>query len=286
MAKLLLDENLKSGAKQIARKNWAEKLFFQIKLLLWKRYVESTKTKTDLIKVAVPAIFIYSLILLFYNVFTGLFSPDGLEPFLVPFAFWIFVQRIVVQIMSEKSSRLQESMRMMGLSDVAYWLSYFISEGVILGFSLSFLCTFISNAGGGLYNNANFGVVLGLLFSFCLSAVPFSFFLCSFFDTPQTSGQVTLALLLGKTFFFTFFNFDLSKPISIFRLLRGVCSSVRSGHILGVSGVGAGGELPHPPAGPSDREWGLPQLLRQQRGHQCLHYLGDHGHRTLRFIFR
>eukprot|EP01035_Chromulina_nebulosa_P032536 gene32536-43467_t len=175
--------------------SFVEKLYFQIKLLLWKRYAESTKSKFDLLKLFLPAVLFFALLLLIYAVFDGLFDPDGVEPFLVPFAFWIFIQRVVVQIMYEKSTRLQESMRMMGLSDVAYWTSYFISDGVITGFVLSFLCTLFTT--GGLFNNANFGTILGLLFVFCLSAVPFAFFLTAFFDTPQTSGQATLAILLG-----------------------------------------------------------------------------------------
>jgi hypothetical protein len=172
-----------------------QKFVFQVKLLLWKRYCESTKSKLDLLKVIVPALLFFVLLILIYEVFT-FFSPDGIEAFFVPFAFWIFIQRIVVQIMYEKSSRLQESMRMMGLSDSAYWTSYFISDGVILGFVLSFLCAMMTL--GGLFNDANFGVILGLLYCFCLSAVPFAFFLCSFFDTPQTSGQATLGILFGK----------------------------------------------------------------------------------------
>jgi len=177
-------------------KSYPEKLYFQIRLLLWKRYAESTKSKWDLMKLILPAVLFFVLLLLLYSVFDGLFAPDGIEPFFVPFAFWIFVQRIVIQIMYEKSTRLQESMRMMGLSDLAYWSSYFISDGIITGFLLSFICSIITT--GGLFNNANFGEILGLLFVYCLSAVPFAFFLCSFFDTPQTSGQATLAILLGK----------------------------------------------------------------------------------------
>ena len=171
-----------------------QKLFFQTKLLIWKRYVESTKNKWDLIKVVLPAVLMFVLMILLYSVFDFL-AAGAIEPFLVPLAFWIFTQRLVVQIMFEKSNRLQESMRMMGLSDVSYWISYIISDGIILGFALSFLCSIFTV--GGLFNNANFGVILGLLFIFCLSTVPFAFFLCSFFDTPQTSGQATLGLLLG-----------------------------------------------------------------------------------------
>ena len=142
----------------------------------------------------IPAVLFFVLMNLLYSVFSFL-AAGAIEPLLVPLAFWIFIQRLVVQIMFEKSSRLQESMRMMGLSDVAYWSSYFISDGVILGFVISFLCTLFTV--GGLFNGANFGTVLGFLFVFCLSAVPFSFFISAFFDTPQTSGQATLGVLFG-----------------------------------------------------------------------------------------
>lgn len=100
--------------------SFVEKLYFQIKLLLWKRYAESTKSKFDLLKLFLPAVLFFALLLLIYAVFDGLFDPDGVEPFLVPFAFWIFIQRVVVQIMYEKSTRLQESMRMMGRGKINY----------------------------------------------------------------------------------------------------------------------------------------------------------------------
>ena len=197
MAKLHPKDNQSVVEKvEKVERNATSKLFFQIKLLLWKRYLESTKSKWDLLKVILPAVLFFGLALLIYSVFNFV-AAGGIEEFLVPLAFWIYIQRIVVQIMYEKSSRLQESMRMMGLSDVAYWTSYIISEGVIVGFLLSFLLTIIS--AGGLFNDGNFGAVLGYLFVFCLSAVPFCFFICAFFDTPQTSGQATLALLFGKS---------------------------------------------------------------------------------------
>jgi hypothetical protein len=169
-------------------------LLYQVRLLIWKRYRESIKTKSDLMKVFAPGILFFALLLLLYKAFF-FFSPGGLEQFFVPVAFWLYIQRIVVQIMFEKSSRVRESMRMMGLNDLAYWLSYFIADGVILGFAISFICAIMST--GGLFNNANFGQVLGFLFVFCLAAISFSFFLTSVFDTAQTAGQATLAVLMG-----------------------------------------------------------------------------------------
>lgn len=129
MAKLNAQMDSSGNAKslQIERKTIFEKLSFQIKLLMWKRWKESTKSKLDLVKVLLPAMLFFSLLLLIYAVLDGLFFPDGAEPFIAPFAFWIFMQRLVVHIMHEKSSRLQESMRMMGLSDFAYWTSYVLT---------------------------------------------------------------------------------------------------------------------------------------------------------------
>lgn len=130
-------ESGNSNAKslQIERKSIFEKLTFQIKLLMWKRWKESTKSKLDLIKVLLPAMLFFSLLLLIYAVLDGLFFPGGAEPFIVPFAFWIFMQRLVVHIMHEKSSRLQESMRMMGLSDFAYWTSYVLTGKLDISYS-------------------------------------------------------------------------------------------------------------------------------------------------------
>jgi len=84
---------------------------------------------------------------------------------------------------------------MMGLSDLVYWTSYFISDGVLIGFTPSFLCSIMTV--GGMFNHANFGTILGFLVCFCLSAVPFSFFICAFFDAPQSASQFTILLLKG-----------------------------------------------------------------------------------------
>lgn len=137
----------------------------------------------------------YLLCLLFYEVFPGLFFDAGIEHFLIPFAYWIYVQRIVVQIMYEKSSKLQESMRMMGLYDISYWVSYFIMDGIILGFALSFITTIITTS--GMFGGANFGTILGFTYLYTLSVTCFSFFLTAFFDTPQSSGQAVIAILMG-----------------------------------------------------------------------------------------
>jgi hypothetical protein len=170
------------------------KISSQISLLLWKRRVEILNQKWEAPKyLGVPALF-FILMILLYEVFqldySGIF-----EEYLVPIGFWLFLQKNVVNIMFEKATRLQESMRMMGLSDAAYWISYFISDGLILGFLVAMFCSILSTP--GLFNEGNFGAIFAMLFLYCIASVPFGFFLCSFFDTPQTAGQATLGILLG-----------------------------------------------------------------------------------------
>ena len=139
------------------------KIITQLKLLLWKRRVEIMNQKYEIIKYFFPPFLFFILMILLYSVFK-LFSSGGIEDYLVPLAFWIFIQKTIINIMYEKSTRLQESMRMMGLSDLAYWISYFISDGIILGFLLSLFCCIISLY--GLFNNGNFGSIFILLYLF------------------------------------------------------------------------------------------------------------------------
>jgi hypothetical protein len=185
------------------------KIMFQIRLLLWKRYRELAKQPSEFAKYFAPPILFFAFICLLYGAFTPpVFTDGGIDYFLVPFAFWVFVQKTVVIIMYEKQQKLQESMRMMGLSDTAYWVSYFISEGVVIGFVQSLICALMS-----LYppinNGASFGTSFALYFTFSLSATTFSFFLCSFFDTPQTAGQATLGIMLGFYVIFMAFTINL-----------------------------------------------------------------------------
>lgn len=186
---------LKNPTSDNPAKWYFERMMHQTKLLAWKRYVEVKKSYWEFVRILGPPFLFFVLCHLAYATF-DFFSPGGVEPFLVPFAFFIFAQRIVLQIMYEKSNRLQEAMKMMGLLDSSYWLSYFLVEAIITGFVVSFMCAVIS--GGVLFNDGNFGEVLGFLFAYCLAVVPFCFFISCFFDTPQTAGQATLGVLLGK----------------------------------------------------------------------------------------
>lgn len=174
----------------------ADKVAYQIDLLLWKRYKELQKQPFEIAKYMLPPLLFYSFICLIYGAIKPpMFYPGGVALYIVPLAFWMYVQKTVVNIMFEKQNKLQEAMRMMGLSDISYWISYFISEGIVIGLLQSLLgaCLSIYEP---VFNDGNFFNILGLLFAASLSLTTFAFFLCSFFDTPQTAGQATIAVLL------------------------------------------------------------------------------------------
>jgi ATP-binding cassette, subfamily A (ABC1), member 3 len=175
-------------------KSIVEKFLFQVRLLIWKRLCELTKQKIEIVKLTMIPLLIMFLLMLVYAV-SNEFAAGGIEPYFVPVAFWILTQKTVVNITFEKNNKLQEALRMMGLLDIAYWMSYFIVDGIFIGFFVSFLCTLCSL--DNLFNSGNFGAILGMFFSYTLSGTSFAFFLCSFFDSAQTAGQATILALIG-----------------------------------------------------------------------------------------
>ena len=121
----------------------------------------------------------------------------------MPPAFWIIVIKTVIMVINDKHTKVKESMRMMGMLDSAYYTSIFLTEGVLIGTLTSIFCSIFSLYENVLYpelkffNGAAYGDCFALFFCYCLSAVPFALFICSFFDTPGAASQSTLAALMG-----------------------------------------------------------------------------------------
>jgi ABC-type multidrug transport system ATPase subunit len=184
-----------------ATNNVTEKALFQVWLLLQKRMSELKQQPMELLKMQVGPWLFFILVILFYvqfeDFFTfGILAYGTFETYLIPPAFWIIILKTVTYAMHEKSSKIKESMRMMGLMDASYYISLFVSEGMLGGFLLSMstsLYTFYPN----FFNDAEYSDVLGLFIMFCLAAVPFALFWCSFFDSAQTASQAMLLVLLG-----------------------------------------------------------------------------------------
>jgi hypothetical protein len=197
-----------------ARMSYRAKFIKQVHLLVWRRYRELTHSPWDILKLVLAPILLFSLILLFYVQFSWLFSSGALKPgffeyYLIPIAFWITVIKTCAYAVTDKSNKVKESMRMMGLLESAYFTSIFVTEGVFIGGLVSFVgATFTAfsqpsnfngiSTGGTVefLNGASFGNTFGLFFLFVMSAVPFSLFITSFFDRPAVATNITIIILL------------------------------------------------------------------------------------------
>jgi hypothetical protein len=84
-------------------------------------YISPYLCPSPSLQMCIALLFFALIILLEQNLLKGL-PPCVLEFFLVPIAFWPFIQRMVVQITSEKANRLEEAMKSMGLYQAAYYL--------------------------------------------------------------------------------------------------------------------------------------------------------------------
>jgi hypothetical protein len=101
------------------------KFFFQIYLMLHKRFLELRHRKVDVVYLIIPPLIFFAITILMYQVVPILIA-GGLEEYTIPLAFWVYMQKVVVTVMHEKQQGLREAMKMMGLMESSYWISYFI----------------------------------------------------------------------------------------------------------------------------------------------------------------
>ena len=125
----------------------------------------------------------------------------------MPFGLIVTIPALTTTIVAEKSTRLLESMKMMGLSETAYWMNIVLVEGLIYGTILGFLVACgakvpnIWDSDSGLFGNAGFGYVWLCTSGYMISSVPFAFFMSVFFDKPKTAGQISFLLVLASIVF-------------------------------------------------------------------------------------
>lgn len=107
------------------------------------------------------------------------------------------VYRLLSNLVSEKESRARESMKMMGLSNASYWLSwacyYFIIVSVI-----SSLCIGVLSINVLKYSNK--GLVFLIFWVFGLSLFGLVVFLSSFFSTARRASISGTLLYFGTSF--------------------------------------------------------------------------------------
>jgi len=119
-------------------------------------------------------------------------SSGFLELLFTPIALVMLMQALVVTVVAEKASRMLESMKIMSLRESVYWTAHTV-EAAVAGALVAFLVACLSSA-TGLYRMGPWEDVFGLIFAFACGVSGLAFAVSSVFGTPQTAGQVALAI--------------------------------------------------------------------------------------------
>jgi len=117
--------------------------------------------------------------------FEGVF---GLISFFVTLMYLIPVYRITFRIVSEKESRARESMRMMGLQDSSYWLSW-LTYYFLLVSTISLVITIVLGQSGVTKYSSGFLFFI-YLWLFGMSLFGIVMMTQAFFDKGRTAGLV------------------------------------------------------------------------------------------------
>lgn len=120
-----------------------------------------------------------------------------LIPLLVTLMYIMPLHRMIMRIVSEKQTKIREVMRMMGLSDINYWLSWFIFYTCIVTIislvSTGILCS-------NVFKYSNWGLIFIFFWGFGISLFGYIIFIQSLFTNPRTASIVSILI-----YFFTSF---------------------------------------------------------------------------------
>ena len=108
-------------------------------------------------------------------------------PLYLVLAFSPLVNFLVVNLVTEKEKKIKEGMKMMGLSDIAFWLSWFITYGIIMLFTV--LITSVISA-LAILRNSQFFIIFLMYFGYGFSVISFSFMLTPFFKKAVVAGAI------------------------------------------------------------------------------------------------
>ncbi|KAI4336023.1 hypothetical protein L6164_014601 [Bauhinia variegata] len=109
--------------------------------------------------------------------------------FFLAIAMFNFVLQIG-SLVTEKELKLRQAMTIMGLYDSAYWLSWFIWEGIITFISSLFLVLFGMMFQFDFFLKNSFGVIFLLFFLFELNMTSFAFMLSAFVSKSSSATTV------------------------------------------------------------------------------------------------
>lgn len=120
----------------------------------------------------------------------GMYLNNVIGLFFVLAFMWPF-SRLVRNIVQEKEDRIKEGMRMMGMSNAAFWLSWSLMYAGLLTLS----CVIMTLLLLPFFKYSNAGLIFLILFFFCTSLVSLACMISSLFNASKTAGTLSLAIL-------------------------------------------------------------------------------------------
>lgn len=127
-----------------------------------------------------------------------------LFPLAVTLMYIMPIHRMIMRIVSEKYSKIREVMRMMGLSDTIYWLSWFIFYTIIVTIisiaSTAIICSKV-------FPHSNWGLILLFFWLYGMSLFGYIIFIQSLFSVPRTASIMSILIY----FFTSFLDFTVNS---------------------------------------------------------------------------
>ena len=103
-----------------------------------------------------------------------------------------YVTVLVVNLVQEKEKKLKDIMRIMGMSDVAYWLSWFLTYAIILLLASLILTGILVSV--RVFSDSSYVLLAIILYLYGLSIIMFAFMVTPFFKVAKTAGVVVSIL--------------------------------------------------------------------------------------------
>lgn len=122
---------------------------------------------------------------------------NGMLPFFLLLIYILPVYRLISNVVAEKESKARESMKMMGLSDFSYWLSWFTYYFVVVTV-ISVFCLIVLSI--NVIKNSNRGIIFLFLWIFGLSLFGMCVLLQSFFSRARVAAITGTLVYFGTSF--------------------------------------------------------------------------------------
>lgn len=122
---------------------------------------------------------------------------SGMLPFFMLLIYILPMYRLISAVVSEKETKARESMKMMGLNDFSYWLSWFVYYTIIVTV-ISVLVILVLSINVLKYSNR--GIVFLFFWIYGMSLFGLAVFLQSFFSKSRVAAITGTLVYFGTSF--------------------------------------------------------------------------------------